>query len=248
MTFLIPSGQLHSQAWALLSAHPLFDGIPQARLLDLLGGGCAVNLSEGARLFDETAPAEHWWLLLSGGVEMLRFGRDGEERVFGVAGAGSLIAEVAGFMPGRRYPVSARSCSPSQLYMLPTRQLRLLCEDNAHLAIRLLERATARLTQRIDEIERIAGMSAPERLADYLLRLSKLQGRSITLPISQRQLAATLGVRAETLSRLLTSWARSGLISGMRRQWCIQEPEHLQALLGDWTPRLGLGLGLCTTA
>jgi hypothetical protein len=59
------------------------------------------------------------------------------------------------------------------------------------------------------------------------------------LPVSQRQLAAKLGVRAETLNRLLSDWRRLGYLEGSGRSWLIARPGELDALVRGAHARQG---------
>ncbi|MNN74950.1 transcriptional activator FtrB [compost metagenome] len=84
-----------------------------------------------------------------------------------------------------------------------------------------------------DQVNRVDWMtssSAAERLANYLMGLQEQQGSALTLPLNQRQLAAHLGIRAETLSRLLNDWQAQGYISGKRCQWVLHDLAHLGSL------------------
>ena len=72
----------------------------------------------------------------------------------------------------------------------------------------------------------------PQRLAAFLLRLSAQQGPQMELPSSQRQVAAHLGVRAETLSRLLSEWQARQWLRGERRHWTLLDTAPLQQLAG----------------
>ncbi|MDR1889054.1 MAG: helix-turn-helix domain-containing protein [Zoogloeaceae bacterium] len=70
----------------------------------------------------------------------------------------------------------------------------------------------------------MARAPAAQRLANYLLNLRARQENGvIELPVNQRQLAATLGIRAETLNRLLSGWLQRGYIRGKRRCWELVE-------------------------
>jgi hypothetical protein len=72
--------------------------------------------------------------------------------------------------------------------------------------------------------------SASERFASYLLHRRELQGSSIELPLSQRKFAAMLGIRAETLNRMLSKLARQGILHGKGRKWEILVPEALECM------------------
>ena len=70
-----------------------------------------------------------------------------------------------------------------------------------------------------------------QRLAAYLLQLPMTRA-IIGTAFSQRQLAAYLGIRAETLSRLLSEWRARCWIRGEKRIWALIETASLQNLAG----------------
>jgi CRP-like cAMP-binding protein len=110
--------------------------------------------------------------------------------------------------------------------------LRQACEQHPTLALRLLEDFSRRLYHYINEVEWLTVSSAAQRLAAFLLRLSAQQGERLELPSSQRQLAAHLGIRAETLSRLLSEWQARQWLRGERRHWTLVDTAPLQQLAG----------------
>ncbi len=221
-----------SAALHLLASHPLFAGLSTNCLAPLLTGGLERRLDIEETLFNQNQSAEHWWVIVDGELEALRHGNDGEERFFGLFQRGGLIGEAAMFIPERRYPVAARARVPTRLIQMERSPLRRLCEENGLIAVRLLEQTTRRLCRRVQELERLAGSSAAQRLAEHFLALQRLQGRQLQLPLNQRQLAATLGVRAETINRLLGDWLRAGYISGARRNWELIDSCALARIAG----------------
>jgi CRP-like cAMP-binding protein len=64
------------------------------------------------------------------------------------------------------------------------------------------------------------------------LQLPADKGNRVELPFSQRQLAAYLGIRAETLSRLLAQWQAREWLSGERRHWTLLDTTPLRRLAG----------------
>ena len=125
------------------------------------------------------------------------------------------------FMAHGRYPMTARTKGTTGVWRLSREAMRHACERHPALAMRLLEDFSQRLYRYVNEVQWLTTSSAPERLAAYLLRLTRTQQGAITLPLSQRQLAASLGIRAETLSRLLAEWQSQNWLRGQRRTWTL---------------------------
>lgn len=216
----------------LLAAHPLLSGLPDPMLQSLCTHAQTNHLLPGEVLFHEGDPAWHWYIVHTGQIELIRFCCEGNERVFHRFGAGQCIAEVAMFMAHRRYPMQAQASEPTTVWRLERQALQKACAEHPPLALRLLENFSHRLYHYINEVEWMTVSSAPQRLAAYLLRLSERQGTQLELPSSQRQLAATLGIRPETLSRLLTQWQHRQWLQGERRHWTLLNQAPLHQLAG----------------
>ncbi|MDR1647991.1 MAG: Crp/Fnr family transcriptional regulator [Zoogloeaceae bacterium] len=217
-----------------LAAHRVFAGVEADLLSRLLARGCVKSCVGGQFLGWENKAAEFWWLVLEGEVELLRCGLDGEERFFGRLGAGELVAPALVFAPGGRYPLSFRTVRPALVAQMRGEDLRALCASAPVVAVRLLEMASGALCRRIEEMEAVTTGSAAQRLARYLLKLCPAEKGAkpfvLELPTSQRQLAASLGLRAETLSRLFAGWQRKGYLSGSSRRWRVLQAEALREL------------------
>ncbi|MDT4842525.1 Crp/Fnr family transcriptional regulator [Achromobacter agilis] len=219
---------------ALLARHPLLQDLPPGLLPEvvagLLRGASPLRAEPGQVLFGEGDEAFHYLLVESGQAEVVRYGYNGDERVFRVFEPGQLIAEAAMFMPHGRYPMQARARSALLAWRLCRHQLHDACRRWPDLALKLLAALSKNLYDQVNKVDWMTSSSAPERLANYLMGLRERQGSTVTLPLSQRQLAAHLGIRAETLSRLLNDWQTQGYVSGKRRQWAVQDPAYLARL------------------
>lgn len=211
----------------LLDAIPLFAGLEPAILKRLAENAWRQKLSAGDPLFHEGDTATHYLLVLQGQLEMVRFSQEGDEHVFQSFGPGSLVAEAAMFMQHGRYPMSSRAGSGGiTVWRLSGASLRAACESHGALAMRLLCRFSQRLYHRVNEVEWLTSSTAQQRLAAYFVTLVNQQGEHLCFPQSQRHVAAQLGIRPETLNRLLADWNSRGWIRGGRRTWqvCMAEP------------------------
>lgn len=213
-----------------LAANRLVGSLPVEVLNDLAQGASQRSYAAGDTLFFEGDPADVCLLVEQGAVEVLRYDADGEERMLHRFEPGALVAEVAMFMPHGLYPMTARAQGDVVVWRLPRQALRGACERHPVLALRLLESLSQRLYKRVNEVDWLTSSNAQQRLAAYLVGQSDQQGEKIELPISQRHLAAQLGVRAETLNRMLSEWQTKGWIRGERRSWRLCDAEQLRQL------------------
>lgn len=207
-------------------------GLPHTALAQLSAHAELRPHEAGAVVFNEGDAAQHWLGVASGCVEVVRFDSNGDERVFHCFHSGQCLAEAAMFMAHRRYPMQARAALVSQVWRFSRSALQQTCEAHPALALRLLETLSQRLYRSINQIEWLCMSSAPQRLAAALLQLSRDQGAQLQLPCSQRQFAAQLGVRPETLSRLLADWQKRRWVQGQRRDWTVLDAAALQHLAG----------------
>lgn len=229
MTNINPSGPPPTD---LLARHPLLRDLPSPSdvAAQLLRGAAPLRAESGQILFDEGDEARHYLLVAAGQAEVMRYGYNGDERVFRVFEPGQLMAEAAMFMPHGRYPMQARARAGFLGWRLGRAELHEACRRWPDLALALLASLSKSLYDQVNKVDWMTSSTAPERLAHYLMDLHARQGGTVTLPLSQRQLAAHLGIRAETLSRLLNDWQAQGHISGKRREWALRDPAHLSRL------------------
>ena len=215
-----------------LAAHPLLGELAPEVLRSLCERAELRSYRGGETVFHEGDAAQHWLLVAKGHVEVVRFGCDGTERVYHRFGAGECVAEAAMFMAHGRYPMQARAGHTTEVWRMERHALHRACLAHPALALRLLEDFSRRLYRYVNEVEWLTVSSAQQRLAAFLLQLSAQQGDRLELPGSQRQLAANLGIRAETLSRLLSEWQTRQWLRGERRHWTLLDSTPLQRLAG----------------
>ena len=231
MTF-INNCTMPSELIPLITILPALEGLAPAVLESLAQGAQQRQHRDGETLFCEGDTAHHWLLIESGCVEVVRYGHEGQELVFHCFQAGHSVAEAAMFMAHGRYPMQARAVGGTSVWRMERQMLQQACASHPALALRLLEDFSRRLYHYINEVEWLTVSSALQRLAAYLLRLAEQQGLRLELPASQRQLAAHLGIRPETLSRLLAQWQAREWLSGERRHWTLLDTSPLRRLAG----------------
>ena len=108
-----------------------------------------------------------------------------------------------------------------------------LITGNPSLALSMLASLSMRLREFTVHVERLALKEVPGRLAAYLSHLMDEQKNErglVSLNISKVQLSSLLGTTPETLSRILSQMADSGLIEVKKRDIRILDAPGLEEL------------------
>lgn len=190
--------------WRIVRSTPLFGTVSQEAAQSLIGSQPVSVHRKGETLFRQGEPANSFFVVLGGWVKLYRITPDGNEAVVGVFRRGETFAEAAMFLGGR-YPVSAEVVTDARLVRVDGELLRRRIKADPELALSMLASASYHLKALVEQIEHIKLLSAPQRLADFLLRLSPVREGSTTieLPYEKALIANRLGMQPESLSRSL---------------------------------------------
>ncbi|EAT4155212.1 Crp/Fnr family transcriptional regulator [Salmonella enterica] len=233
MTIINARKVMLAEAVQLLKSTRLLEGIRSELYERLIQEGVFIRLEKKQAIFHQGEEANFWYLVLNGQVNTLRYGRNGEELIYQHRMRGQLLATLVMFMPEGRYPVHAWASMPSLVCRWPRRILHQFCLTQPDIGIRLLSSAGELLQQSMDNIESFSLCTLEQRVARYLLKVSKTQGRHITFSVTQRLLAHQLGIRTETLNRLLAQWKKKGVIHGMGNNLYLNNMDFLINTSGE---------------
>lgn len=195
---------MDTRDWQIVRSTPLFSRMPQEAAQSLIGGQPVRAYEKGSVLFQQGQQAESFYVVLDGWVKLFRITPEGDEAVVGVFRRGETFAEAAIFLGGR-YPVAAEVVTPSRLLRIDGDMLRRKIREQPDLALSMLASASYHLKALVEQIEQIKLLSAPQRIADFLVRLCPIKEGSCTieLPYEKALLANRLGMKPESLSRAL---------------------------------------------
>ncbi|NWG00723.1 MAG: Crp/Fnr family transcriptional regulator [Thermoanaerobaculaceae bacterium] len=150
-----------------------------------------------------------------------------------------------GFLPlldGGPFPVSVASVEPSRVFMLLRDDFRAHLEKHTELCIYLLAHLAERFRTCLDQLGTLGRPGALPRLAAVLASLLPEGERGtvdVEVPMNQVELARTIGVAPENLSRAMSRLVRDGLIRrSSRRRLTVLDAARVRALAyGDLSLR-----------
>jgi len=192
----------------------LFSGMDEEQLALILSLAKPMTLEAGQGLFQQGAAAEHFFWVSEGMVRLYRSSPQGDEKVIELISPGRFFAEAVLFMGGR-YPVSAVCQQPSRLIAFDGAGFKAWLMEDASRCFRLLGGMSAKLHKLVNEIDRLTLMKGSDRLMQYLIDHSEPdeEGNTVVLLEAPKQvIASRIGVKPETLSRLLQKLGSLGFL------------------------------------
>lgn len=165
-------------------------------------------------VFMEGDPTTNVYWIESGAVSLFKVLPDGRRQIIGFAYAGDFVGLGA---QGERL-VSAQAIKPTRVRSIPAAKLHKIAAGDADLSFKLYQTLADELAETRDLMLTTGHRSACERVAAFLLALSRRNRRHgkeksiIDLPMTRADIGDFLGLTIETVSRTLTKFKNRGLI------------------------------------
>ena len=191
----------------------------------------------GECLITEGDPSRELCRVVAGELAASQKTPDGSQPVLAFYYPNDLLMPTA---PGESWTHSVRALSDGQLEIYRLDAVHKACQADGRLAYQLFLAACQVLSERMEQSARLRSLSVEGRFAAFLLdaggRIGTAQGPDLTLslPMSRTDIASYLGLRTETLSRIIRRWRDRGLIRlESSRRVVIRDGKQLEALAQD---------------
>ena len=219
-----------------LARVPIFSGLTESELAFLDQRAVSRQFSAGETVFTEGEPCAGLYVVESGHIRIFKSSAGGREQVLSVDGPGSSVAELPVF-DGGNYPASVTAVGDATLLFVSKQDFQSLCLAHPQVALKVLRVVGARLRRLVGIIEELSFTTVRHRLASFLLRLARAEGRrtadgtEVTLPASNQELASQIGTVRELVSRNLSRFQSEGVLKMDGRRVIIQDVKALEAEL-----------------
>jgi len=124
---------------AELRALPLLDGLDDSQLEALLGAGEVAAFTAGQHLFEEQKPADAWWVLLEGRIDLVRRAGAEESRIGAMSNPGQWAGGFRAWDEHGVYMASGRAAGSGRVLRVPADRLRALADTWFPLGVHLLQ-------------------------------------------------------------------------------------------------------------
>jgi len=210
----------------------LFRGVSERRIGAAARGARLFRLQSGDALVRRGEALPGLCALAAGSLKLSLSSGPHDERVLALVAAGESFGEAAALCAAPT-PFDAVAVTDAEVLAIPVEAIRLLVRRDATFARNLLERLAGEILRLVADIETTMLQRAPQRLASYLCSLAGSDGsaaRRVNLPVSKTVVAAMLGVKKETLSRMLRELSERRLIAVSRREITILDRARLEGV------------------
>jgi CRP/FNR family transcriptional regulator len=196
------------------------------------------KVNRGAALYRNGDTFETLYALRSGAFKSVGISREGNEKITGFHLPGEMLGLEA-ISPGR-HAYDAVALEDSEVCVIPFAELEALAASMPALQRQLFRALSSDISRDQGLMLLLGSMSAEQRLAAFLLSLSRRYQRlgfsanRFVLRMTRDELGNYLGITLETVSRLMSRFQREGLVSVRQREIELNDIERLMALVGHW--------------
>jgi len=190
-----------------------------------------IQLPANTMLFEQDSTLTHIYLVISGGIKLLRLVPSGDEKVMDIIQPEKTFAEGVLFSGNSSYPVTSMSVSQSVVVGIEAKSYIEILGDSNKLCFNMLGYLSIRLKGMVTEVERLTLHNARFRLVEYMLnevKEDKSLRACLTLSIPKHVLASRLSIKPETLSRTFKELANRGLIKHEGSHIELLDPDELR--------------------
>lgn len=191
----------------------LFDSLTLDQKNLILSKSIHKNYEKGEIIFSPGDPGDNLYIINSGEVKIYKLSSQGKQQTLHVLGAKDFLGEHALF-DSKPIMNSAEAMKKTNICVLKGSDIRDLILQHPEMGLKILEQYAKKNVQILDIVESIGLYDVEQRIAKYLLDLSReFSVKSFRLPFSKGTLASIIGTSQETLSRKLSSMQEEGIIA-----------------------------------
>ncbi len=184
-------------------------GLPEEKRRALLAKGIILYKKTDSLLFMDATPVKSIWIIVSGQVKLSVTDNDGNEQILGIFSDMEVIWESL-FLPDSRYPYSGICLTPVTVCAIPVTDFRRILED-PDISFNIITLLSAKLRDANRRNTMLSSKSPESRLIRLLLYYGKRTENTL-VQLKLNDIAASLSLRPETVSRKLHKLMEEGLI------------------------------------
>jgi CRP-like cAMP-binding protein len=224
----------------IVAKFPGFAVLPTVELSRVATRAVRRRVSKGEILFREGDPATCLTLVQQGQIKILKHGPSDRGALIEIAGPWTVLGEAAVYDGGRHH-VTAISLTDSVVVQLPVHDAISVLASNPETLLPVLGSLSEHVRRLTERAADLGEAGVERRLAQALCRLC---GRNcggeppstgntveISIPLTRQDMADMVGTSVETAIRILSKWARKGMVKSTKAGLQVRDCESLRTVI-----------------
>jgi CRP-like cAMP-binding protein len=189
-----------------------------------------LKVTPGEHLFFEGQPADNFFLVRHGEVQLYKTSTDGKDVILNIFKPGDVFADFPIMGKIGFYQANALCLKPSEVLAINGKIFLTIVQHKPDVLMAIITRYAAWVKQFNNMIGDLTLRSVHERLAKYLLMMSEDTPALAAIPVQKKTLASILGTVPETLSRAFRKLSEDGAIEIQQQAILICDRQKLMRL------------------
>ena len=213
-----------------------FNGQMSARYREMLECGVSRQIAPMSFLFHEGADADTCYLVTRGLLKLSKLDERGREIIIRYNSSGEMTATPV-VLKGGVYPVTARAMEPTQVIAWDRARFLNLTRKYPQMVLDLVFMVFDRQEEMLKRFLARSSEQTPQRIASLMINMMADAGREsetgvhIEIPLSRQNIADYIGASMYTVSRIISSWEKSGWLASSRKRITVTDPQALASLV-----------------
>ncbi|MDO4313662.1 MAG: Crp/Fnr family transcriptional regulator [Eubacteriales bacterium] len=172
------------------------------------------------------------YVVISGRVISYEYSEGGEERIYSVNEAKSVLLE-ENLLFGYEVPVNIRTVTDSELICISRQALLNALSENSEVALDIMQSLSMKLLSSVEQMKCINEHSAMQKVCNLLLifaeRYGVLENGEVIIreKLSQEYISSLLGLNRITVVRVIKELKEQGLVEKKKGCYCLCDVEQL---------------------
>ncbi len=182
--------------------------------------------------------AHFFYLVLSGAYKLSRPSPGGDDTILHFSLPGDVIGAFIMAQPNPRYPVSAISMGPSRALKIPRENYLESWKDRPTLIFKIQNLLSTRMTMMHNQMS-VAKTNLNVKIATFFVNLMERQedlfekDSTLCIPLTRKEIAESVGATVESVIRVMSEWAKSGLIKTQDQQITVLRQDKIIEIISS---------------